>query len=307
MNKNGFAVLAFLIGSLCGVFAESAEYDGLTIKNSDKQDMVILNDNGGVLGVSLELKKKGINIANNPYFRIEYADAIPGWKIGSYTHDFSIPTKPEICANLQIFADTLNVEANLLTAGSMNVDLAYVNNFTNRVRIISPEEGAPTTQCVLGSEKTENGNGWILNTQYGVPGGLSDSPLSFYATNYHFKRGSMVVDGTLTCKDKMKVVEVETGKLKANDVTVDMNNAADYVFDENYDLKSLGEVEAYVKANKHLPGIPSASQMKEEGMNVSEMSNLLLEKIEELTLHVIRLEKENQELKSEMKAMKSGK
>ena len=105
----------------------------------------------------------------------------------------------------------------------------------------------------------------------------------------------------------MKVAEIEAEKMRVNDVTVNMDHAADYVFDENYDLKSLDEVEAFVKENKHLPGVPSASKMKEEGMSLSEMSNLLLEKVEELTLHLIRVEKENRALKAEMERMRNEK
>ena len=111
------------------------------------------------------------------------------------------------------------------------------------------------------------------------------------------------VSGPIVCKDQMKVASLETGVLRANDVTVNMNHAADYVFDEAYDLKSLDEVEAFVKENKHLPGVPSASQMEEKGMSVSEMSNLLLEKVEELTLHLIRVEKENRALKAEVERL----
>lgn len=111
------------------------------------------------------------------------------------------------------------------------------------------------------------------------------------------------VSGPIICKDQMKVAAVETDVLRANDVTVNMNHAADYVFDEAYDLKSLDEVEAFVKENKHLPGVPSASQMEEKGMSVSEMSNLLLEKVEELTLHLIRVEKENRALKAEVERL----
>ncbi len=111
------------------------------------------------------------------------------------------------------------------------------------------------------------------------------------------------VNGPIVCKDQMKVASVETNVLRANDVTVNLNNAADYVFDENYDLKSLDEVESFVKENKHLPGVPSASQLEEKGMSVSEMSNLLLEKVEELTLHLIRVEKENRALKAEVEKL----
>jgi hypothetical protein len=68
-------------------------------------------------------------------------------------------------------------------------------------------------------------------------------------------------------------------------------------------MKSLSEIEAFVKENKHLPGIPSAAEMSENGVSVSTMSNILLEKIEELTLHLIRLEKENAELKAEFESL----
>ena len=109
----------------------------------------------------------------------------------------------------------------------------------------------------------------------------------------------MVVNGKITCKDELNVVA-----LNAKDINVEMNNAADYVFDENYDLKSLSEVESYVNEHKHLPGIPSAADMAENGMSVAAMSNMLLEKVEELTLHMIRLEKENAALKAEVKSLK---
>jgi len=123
----------------------------------------------------------------------------------------------------------------------------------------------------------------------------------------NMKVSKLNVDGPIVCKDQMKVAQIEAQKMRVNDVTVNMDHAADYVFDENYDLKSLDEVEAFVKENKHLPGVPSASKMKEEGMSLSEMSNLLLEKVEELTLHLIRVEKENRALKAEMERMRNEK
>ena len=52
-----------------------------------------------------------------------------------------------------------------------------------------------------------------------------------------------------------------------------MNNAADYVFGESYNLRSLNEVESFVKENKHLPGVSSAAEMAEKGMSMSQMSN----------------------------------
>ena len=113
------------------------------------------------------------------------------------------------------------------------------------------------------------------------------------------------VDGKIVCKEEIRVAEVNTDKVNAKDINVELGNAADYVFDEGYDLKSLGEVEEYVKSNKHLPGVPSASEFQDKGMNVSEMSNLLLEKVEELTLHLIRMQKEIDQLREENNALKN--
>lgn len=119
---------------------------------------------------------------------------------------------------------------------------------------------------------------------------------------------TLTVDGKLTCHDEIEVTRVtaanmNVNELNAKDIKVELNNAADYVFEENYNLKSLNEVESYVKANKHLPGVPSAAEIAKNGMSVSEMSNLFLEKIEELTLHMIQLQKENEALKAKVEAL----
>lgn len=70
---------------------------------------------------------------------------------------------------------------------------------------------------------------------------------------------------------------------------------SDYVFAPSYKLYSLAEVEQYIKANQHLPGLLSAKQMVEQGNDLHRTDAKLLEKIEELTLYSIQLEKENQQ------------
>lgn len=143
------------------------------------------------------------------------------------------------------------------------------------------------------------------------------TPLTFEATNFTFKGGSMgtpaslKVEGSITCTGSLDVVDLNTNSIKASeiqagDIRMDMSNVADYVFAEDYNLKSLSEVENYVNEHKHLPGVPSAAEMEAEGISVSTMSNLLLEKVEELTLHMIQLQKENAALKLEMENMKNN-
>jgi hypothetical protein len=85
------------------------------------------------------------------------------------------------------------------------------------------------------------------------------------------------------------------GKIHAQEVRIDlqspMTKVPDYVFANDYKLKTLNEVETYIKANSHLPEIPSAKEMAQTGMLVSEMNLSLLKKIEELTLYAIEQQK----------------
>jgi hypothetical protein len=72
----------------------------------------------------------------------------------------------------------------------------------------------------------------------------------------------------------------------------------DYVFGEQYTLKSLAEVEDFVKTHRHLPDVPSASELETNGMDVAEMNLVLLKKVEELTLHLIEQDKQIKALKA---------
>ena len=94
------------------------------------------------------------------------------------------------------------------------------------------------------------------------------------------------------------------GNLAANNITYTANGqTADFVFEENYHLKDLSEVENYIKEHKHLEGIASAKEMEEQGVNLAEMNKLLLQKIEELTLHTIAQEKKLKEKDIEVESL----
>ena len=71
---------------------------------------------------------------------------------------------------------------------------------------------------------------------------------------------------------------------------------ADYVFNKDYKLKSLKDVEEFIAKNKHLPNVPSANEIATNGNNVGQTEKVLLEKIEELTLYVIEQNKRIEEL-----------
>lgn len=88
------------------------------------------------------------------------------------------------------------------------------------------------------------------------------------------------------------------GNILAKEIKVKTDiSVPDYVFDSDYKMLSLTEIETYVKEHKHLPEIPSAKAISENGLNLAEMNLLLLKKVEELTLHLIREQASREELK----------
>jgi len=97
----------------------------------------------------------------------------------------------------------------------------------------------------------------------------------------------LAVNGKAICEE-MKV------KLK--------DNWPDYVFNPDYQLRSLKEVDQYIQTNNHLPEMPSATEVAENGINLGEMNARLVKKVEELTLYLIAIEKEMEQLKAQVAA-----
>lgn len=107
--------------------------------------------------------------------------------------------------------------------------------------------------------------------------------------------------GTTAPDEKLTV----KGKIHAQEIKVDMLGALvpDYVFENNYKLKTLEEVENYIEENKHLPEIPSAQEIEKNGLMLAEMNLVLLKKMEEMTLYMIEQNKKINELEKENKKL----
>jgi hypothetical protein len=89
-----------------------------------------------------------------------------------------------------------------------------------------------------------------------------------------------------------------TGYVYARDLTVSAVNFPDYVFGAKYKLMPLADVHDFITKNSHLPGMPTAAEVEKDGLSVSKINTLLVEKVEELTLYVIKLQEEVNSLKS---------
>lgn len=96
------------------------------------------------------------------------------------------------------------------------------------------------------------------------------------------------------------------GKIMAEEVTVQNSTSwPDYVFANDYKLMPLNELEASINKNKHLPNIPSAAVVEKEGISLGQMNRKLMEKVEELTLYIIDLNKKNEALTQKVQQLES--
>jgi hypothetical protein len=164
---------------------------------------------------------------------------------------------------------------------------------------------------VNGSIKVSDPTGW--NIGFGMnadpPRNLSidvvNSAVDTDPLELVYNRGAGVKVGSGAGADKFLKVY---GTVYSKEVNVTLSvPGPDYVFEPTYNLLPLSEVESYIKANKHLPEVPSAKQMEEEGLNLKEMNLILLKKVEELTLHLIEANKRLDDQQKQISDLKSNK
>lgn len=132
-----------------------------------------------------------------------------------------------------------------------------------------------------------------VNTTQPPIGG--DSPWTNNIGDIYYNSGGVAI-GRSTVPSGYKLAV--DGNIRTREIRVDQESWPDYVFSKDYELLSLEEIQKHIQEKGHLPNIPSAKEVKANGIEVGEMNKLLLEKIEELTLHLIQLKAEIQILKN---------
>lgn len=111
--------------------------------------------------------------------------------------------------------------------------------------------------------------------------------------------GSQVTIGQITPATGYKLSV--GGKAICEELKVQLQgNWPDYVFKKDYQLKSFDELRSFIQQNNHLPNIPKASELEKTGIEVGEMQRKMMEKIEELTLYILQLEQQVQEMKKQL-------
>lgn len=131
------------------------------------------------------------------------------------------------------------------------------------------------------------GNGDIYLGNFGGNQSSSDfGAISGYQYRMVIKQNGNVGIGTTDPTYKLSV----NGNIRSKEVVVE-SGWADYVFEKDYQLMPLDKTEQFIQQYKHLPGIPSASDIQTNGLNIGDMQTMMMQKIEELTLHIIQQDK----------------
>jgi hypothetical protein len=261
-----------------------AGYYGITFKTSASQssgvpDMTIQNGNVGI-GSSygnfaptalLDLKRFD-PVGNNQNVMLKLTNSFDG---SNGSTDLNEPT---ILFDNGAGGPGINSTTTYGTQGwAIGAEVAGSNYF--RIASYSSSSGTsgtPTTFSEL-FKITDDGTGGKVN--------IGIHPLK--STSPHFSDYRLTVDG----------------KIVAKTVVATSLNWADFVFDSNYKLTSLKETEEYIKQNHHLPSMPSEAEVKANGVDLGDMDAKLLEKIEVLYLHVIEVDKKNEEQQKKIEVL----
>jgi hypothetical protein len=158
------------------------------------------------------------------------------------------------------------------------------------------------------------GKGAVLYEPYGTNYGKGR--LHFAVNSSYNDDDAGLADSKMTIADNGNVgigtVDAQGYKLAVNgsihsrSVKVDQIGWSDFVFEKSYKLPRLSEVKKYIDRTHHLPNIPSASEVQANGLDLGEMNNLLLRKVEELTLYLIEEHRKNLKLEARIKTLEEN-
>ena len=289
--------------------------DATGLSLTDMNGNGIFVDNGGNVGIGTENPSEKFQIGDRWVFHNG------GTKyIGYNCHYFNGSSEriiPNVGASQIRFGETGNIIIRTAPPETGNnitwsENISILNNGNMGIGVDSPNEKLEVVQTIgdkyalrLFHTNDNGGNGLLIESN----GGSNDDVLLKIIgdKNGGNPRDILYVEGT--GKIGIGTTEVQSGykltvdgNIMAEEVKIQNSDTwYDYVLEESYDLPKLSELDSYIKQNKHLPDVPSAQQVAENGYELGEMNGILLKKVEELTLYVIEQQKEIEKLKEIMK------
>ncbi|HNW90685.1 MAG TPA: hypothetical protein PKN48_13565 [Bacteroidales bacterium] len=281
---------------------------GLLIGLSGKNASICLNDNinsgsitmQGFSGAGLYSGNGNISLQGNNYVVKVNGKALPAMYINSY-------------ANVGIGTSYHNFQKLTVADGNIMIGKLYGGNPCSNY-------GSLCFAGNLGGKDANYFGEWAIEYENNEKcQGLNFwKPYSSATNPGNYKmvlcdNGNVGIGTTTTKVGNIDYKLAVNGKILAKEIVVEVN-WSDFVFEKDYYLMPLSEVESYINKYKHLPNIPSATEVEENGVALGQSQSLLLQKIEELTLYTIEINKQlqllreqNMELQNEVDELKNDK
>ena len=231
----------------------------LRLGNATQGDVLTIDGYDGNVGIGTTAPEKGLHVMNNAIIR---STSPSNWDDGLVIYNENNGWSGTVLHRNGIKGTTSAKYWYGLRNGTDNFIMMGPTINNNSTSITAPRNDAA----------------------FELKGEETGDPMQFYIP-VHF--GQNVGIGTSNPDQKLTVA----GTAKAQEVIVEETAGADFVFEADYDLPTLANIEQFIKSNKHLEGIPSAKEMIANGVKVGELQIKLLQKIEELTLHTIEQQK----------------
>jgi hypothetical protein len=196
------------------------------------------------------------------------------------------------------------------STSSVGIGTNYPLGYAKLEVLTQPESRALALgDLTVGMVHFIGGEGRGINGKGGYIGTSSNHPLHFY-TNSQFAQMSLLQNGAVCIGSLTGATGYKlnvAGKIMAEEIRVQSYAAwPDYVFKPGYALTPLPTLEKQINLLGHLPNMPDAASIEKEGITLGDMQTRMMEKIEELTLYIIQVDKDNKLLKEEIKALKEN-
>ncbi|AXT53353.1 hypothetical protein D1818_21915 [Aquimarina sp. BL5] len=289
VNTNGSTTMS---NAFVGIIGHGAHWAGFTHKSQlGKESYSLLAAKDGKFTL---INKKN---TNNGYigFRVGNVDKMVLSNSGNLGIGTTTPNRK------------LHVNGNALITGDTKIN--GTTNFDDTVTLTKGMNirGDITSYDTFNVSGTLNFANTDISQQITINKGLNlrltNIPDSHFSVKNAFGADALYIDtdgkiaiGSVSSESLTEQLSVD-GRIKAGGFIADASSFPDYVFAEAYDLMSLEKVKAYITLNKSLPGMPTEKEVVAQGLDVTQVTNLTVEKIEELYLHTIKQQEEIKNLK----------
>jgi hypothetical protein len=306
VDTSGFAnFLRLRVGANVenGITLNTSNYTGLGtqdplarlhVKGEAGADEIAINSGSGFSGETAIIQfyssaiSGGGAVTKKTFMMLDDDDMKIGTNSGNTAGKFIIRTNG---------GDKVTVDNNGKTDISGSLGVTGNTDISGRLSVTKSGEALKIDGSSPAINFYEAGNykSFISHSNSGLYLGVNNGNIRLDMTNGHVAIGNIVLTGANANAYKLAV----SGKIICEEVKVKLASSGwpDYVFADNYKLRPLADVEKFIEQNKHLPNIQSAAEIEKDGISVGDMQKRMMEKIEELTLYVIELQKQVDELK----------